>query len=48
MDGDNLAPEMEDGTHHGGDYGCPGCDGNINSSYDLEYSLLRKYKTPES
>ena len=45
MNGDNPAAEMEDGTHHGGNYGCPGCDGNINSSHDLEYSLQRRYKT---
>lgn len=32
---------MEDGTQNGGHYGCPGCDGNINSSYDLEYSFQR-------
>ena len=47
INGDNPATEMEDGIHHGGDYGCPGCDGNINSSYDLEYSLQRKYTTLE-
>ena len=47
MNGDNPAAEMEDGTQHGGNYGCPGCDGNINSSYDLEYTLQRKYKTLE-
>ena len=45
MNGDNPAAEMEDGTQHGGNYGCPGCDGNINSSHDLEYSLQRRYKT---
>lgn len=45
MNGDNPATEMEDGTQHGGHYGCPGCDGNINSSFDLEYSFQRKYKT---
>ena len=45
MNGDNPAVEMEDGTQHGGNYGCPGCDGNINSSHDLEYTLQRKYKT---
>ena len=45
MNGDNPAAEMEDGTQHGGNYGCPRCDGNINSSYDLEYTLQRKYKT---
>ena len=48
MNGDNPATEMEDGTQHGGSYGCPDCDGNINSSYDLEYSIQRKYKTLES
>ena len=47
MNGDNPAAEMEDGTQHGGNYGCPRCDGNINSSYDLEYTLQRKYKTLE-
>ena len=47
INGDNPATEMEDGIHHGGDYGCPGCDGNINSSYDLEYNLQRTYKTLE-
>lgn len=47
MNGDNPAAEMEDGTQHGGHYGCPGCDGNINSSYDVEYSLQRKYKSLE-
>lgn len=45
MIGDNPAAEMEDGTQHEGNYGCPGCDGNINSSHDLEYSLQRRYKT---
>jgi len=45
MNGDNPAAEMENGTQHGGNYGCPGCDGNINSSHDLEYSLQRRYKT---
>ena len=48
MNGDNPATEMEDGNQHGGRYGCPVCDGNINSSYDLEYSLQRKYKALES
>ena len=48
MNGDNPATEMEDGTQHGGNYGCPGCDGNINSSHDLAYSLQRKYKTLEN
>lgn len=47
MNGDNPDTEMEDGTQHGGDYGCPGCDGNINSSYDLQYNLQRTYKTLE-
>ena len=47
MNGDNLATEMEDGPQHGGDYGCPGCDCNIIFSYDLKYSLQRKYKTLE-
>ena len=47
MNGDNPAAEMEDGTQHGGHYGCPGCDGNINSSFDMEYSFQRKYKTLE-
>ena len=45
MNGDNPAAEMEDGTQHGGNYGCPGCDGNINSSHDLEYCFQRRYKT---
>ena len=48
MNGDNPAVEMEDGTQHGGNYGCPGCDGNINFSHDLEYTLQRKYKTLEN
>ena len=48
MNGDNPATEMEDGTQHGGNYGCPGCDGNINSSHNLGYSLQRKYKTLQS
>ena len=48
MNGDNPAAEMEDGTQHGGSYGCPGCDTNINNSADLEYSLQRKYKTLET
>ena len=48
INGDIPATEMEDGTQHGGNYGCPGCDGNINSSHDLAYSLQRKYKTLES
>ena len=47
MNGDNPACEMEDGTQHGGNYGCPGCDGNICSSHDMEYTLQRKYKTLE-
>lgn len=37
MKGDNLVVEMEDGIQYGGNYGCLGCDGNINLSYDLEY-----------
>ena len=44
MNGDNPACEMEDGTQHGGNYGCPSCDGNICSSHDMEYTLQRKYK----
>ena len=47
MNGDNPACEMEDGTQHGGNYGCPACDGNICSSHDIEYTLQRKYKTLE-
>ena len=47
MNGGNPATEMEDGTQHGGHYGCPGCDGDINSSHNLAYSLQRKYKTLE-
>ena len=47
MNGDNPTCEMEDGTQHGGNYGCPGCDGNICSSHDMEYTLQRKYKTLE-
>lgn len=47
MNGDNPDTDMEDETQHGGDYGCPGCDGNINSSYDLQYNLQRTYKTLE-
>ncbi|KXJ09520.1 hypothetical protein AC249_AIPGENE11011 [Exaiptasia diaphana] len=43
MNGDNPAIQMEDGTQHGGNYACVGCDGNIQSSYDLEYILQRKY-----
>ena len=45
MNGDSPACEMEDGSQHGGNYGCPGCDGNICSSHDMEYTLQRKYKT---
>ena len=48
MNGDSPATEMEDGTQHEGNYGCPGCDGNINSSHNLAYSLQIKYKTLES
>jgi hypothetical protein len=44
MNGDNPSVQMEDGTQHGGDYACVGCDGDINSSFDLEYILQRKYK----
>ena len=45
MNGDNPAIQFEDGKQHGGHYPCVGCDGNINSSYDLEYMLPRKYKS---
>ena len=45
MNGDNPAFEMEDGTQHGGHFGCVGCDGNINSSYDLAYTFQRRYRT---
>ena len=38
MNGNNPAVEI-DGTQHGGHCGCPGCDGNINSSHDLEYTF---------
>ena len=48
MKGDNPATEMEDGTQNGGKCGCAGCDRNINSTYDLEYTLQRKYTTLES
>ena len=41
----NPAVEMEDGTQHGGNYGCVGCDGSINSTHDLGYALQRKYRT---
>ena len=42
--GDIPAMVMEEGTQHGGDYGCPG---NTNSSYDVKDSLQKKYKTLE-
>lgn len=32
-------------AQHGGHYPCVGCDGSIDSSFDLEYMLPRKYKT---
>ena len=47
MNGDNPAAALEDGTQRGGHFGCVGCDGNINNSHDLAYSLERKYKTLE-
>lgn len=48
MNGDSPATQFEDGNQHGGNYGCPGCNGNINYSHDLAYSLQIKYKTLES
>lgn len=47
MNGDFPASEMEDSTQHGGNYACPGCATNLNSSFDLEYSLQLKYKNLE-
>ena len=45
MNGDNPAFEMEDGTQHGGHFGCVGCDGNINRNYHLAYTFQRRYRT---
>lgn len=45
MNGDNPAIQFEDGTQHGGHYPCVGCDVDINSSFDLEYVLPKKYKS---
>ena len=45
MNGNNPAIQFEDGKQHGGHYPCVGCYGNINSSYDHEYMVPRKYKS---
>ena len=47
MNGDNPTVETEDGTQHEEYFGCVGCDGNINRSYNLAYTFQRKYRTLE-
>ena len=45
MNGDNPAANFECGNQHGGNYGCPSCDGHLSMCHNLDYMAQRKYRT---